>query len=93
MLKGEAVALRLVRDDDLPLLERWMADPEAAAGSYQRYQLEHGRALTHLFHQNGLVTRDSGFLIIQLLAEDKPIAAPGRGQTHRIRPLRHTGFP
>jgi len=73
MLKGEAVALRLVRDDDLPLLERWMADPAAAAGSYQRYQLEHGRALTHLFHQNGLVTRDSGFLIIQLLAEDKPI--------------------
>jgi len=73
MLRGKRVVVRPVSDADVPLLAAWAADPGKASGSFQRFQLEHGRLLTGLYAQGGLIARDSGFLIAELEAEQKAI--------------------
>jgi aminoglycoside 6'-N-acetyltransferase len=73
MLRGERVIVRPMKDEDVPILAAWTADVGKTTGDYQRYQLEHGRMLTTLYAQNGLISRESGFLIIELAAEQKPI--------------------
>ena len=73
MLRGKRVIVRPILDEDLPVLGAWCADPAKAVGDYQRFQMELGRELAGLYGQNGLIARESGFLIIQLLEDQKPI--------------------
>lgn len=73
MLCSKRVVVRPMCDEDVPVVAAWAADPEKAAGDFQRFQIEHGRLLAGLYAQSGLVSRESGFLIVELAAEHKPI--------------------
>lgn len=73
MLCGKRVVVRPMRDEDLPTLAVWSADPDKAAGPYQRFQLEHGRLLAAMYAQTGLVGRESGFLMVEVASEQKTI--------------------
>jgi RimJ/RimL family protein N-acetyltransferase len=73
MLRGKRVIVRPVRADDLPTLGAWSTDPEMIVGPFQRFQLEHGRLLANTYAQTGLITRENGFLLVELVGEQKAI--------------------
>lgn len=66
MLKGPRVALRPIREADWEVIEEWGSTREGLWGPFQRFQLDHMRLLREAFDSTGLLTRDSGFLIIEL---------------------------
>jgi RimJ/RimL family protein N-acetyltransferase len=73
MIKGERVTLRLIRDDDWPLLEAWVEDPNAAWGPFQRFQLDRVRILKEAYEKTGLFSRGSGVLIVEAADAGKPV--------------------
>ena len=73
MLRGKRIVVRPMRDEDVPVVAAWAADPAKASGDFQRFQLEHGRLLTGMYAQGGLIGRDSGFMIVELVAQRKQI--------------------
>lgn len=50
-----------------------MSDPALASGPFQRFQMEHGRFFIGLYQQNGLISRENGFLMVELAAESRVI--------------------
>ncbi len=73
MLRGVRVFLRPVREADWALFETWGHDRQALWGPFQRYQLDHLPRLRQAYQQNGLLSRQSGLLMIETLAEGRPI--------------------
>ena len=56
MIKGERVALRRMRDDDVPTLEAWAEDPDALWGPFQRFELDRVGALKEAYEKTGLLS-------------------------------------
>ncbi len=82
MLNGQRVIVRPLQDQDVPVLAAWAADPAKASGEYQRFQLEHARLLAGQYAQNGLLSRDGAFLIVELAQEHLPIGFVRYSSSH-----------
>ena len=81
MLEGKRVVLRRVRDGDWPAIERWAEEPDALFGVYQRFQADLLGELKEGYEKTGLLTRDSAFMIIELIEGKQAIGIV------RYRPL------
>lgn len=73
MIKGTRIHLRPIRDDDWPLFEEWGQSREALWGPFQRFQLDHLPSLRQAYHQTGLLTRDSGFLLAETIGDHRVV--------------------
>lgn len=73
MLKGARVLLRPVRQEDWPLFESWAQERQLLWGAYQRHQLDHLPMLQQAYQHSGLLTRESGFLLITLIQDGRAI--------------------
>lgn len=73
MIKGKCLLLRPVRDEDWTSIEEWGQSRESLWGPFQRFQLDHVPALHEAYHQTGLLRRESGFLLIETLAEQQVV--------------------
>jgi RimJ/RimL family protein N-acetyltransferase len=67
MIKGKRLILRPIKDEDWQVLEAWGEDREALWGPYQRFQLDHLPVLRQAYQQTGLLTRDSGFFLVEAI--------------------------
>ena len=73
MTKGKNVLLRPTRDQDWPTFETWRKSREALWGSYQRFHINHLPLLKRAFQKNGLLSRESGMLLIETIAEQRVV--------------------
>jgi len=67
MIKGERILLRPIKDEDWAEIENWGADRDSLWGPYQRFQLDHIPQLRQAYQHMGLLSRESGFLLIETL--------------------------
>ena len=65
MIKGKHIALRPVQEEDWPILEVWGQDRMALWGPFQRFQLDHIPQLRQAYQKTGLLSRESGFLLVE----------------------------
>jgi RimJ/RimL family protein N-acetyltransferase len=65
MIRGERIVLRPIQDQDWPAIEEWGQKREALWGPYQRFQLDHVALLRQAYQQTGLLSRDSGLLLVE----------------------------
>ena len=68
-MKGTRVQLRPIRDEDWALFEEWGQSREALWGPFQRFQIDHLPMLRQAYQQTALLTRESGFLLIETVAD------------------------
>lgn len=73
MIEGKKVNLRPMSDLDWELFEKWGQNRLALWGPYQRFQLDHLPQLRQAFQQTGLLTRQTGFLMIDRISDGRPI--------------------
>ena len=73
MIEGERVLLRPIQDEDWQLIETWGRNRDALWGPYQRFQLDHLPALRKAYSQTGLLSRESGLLLIEVLEEQRVV--------------------
>jgi len=73
MIKGKQVLLGPIQDEDWPIFEELGCHREALWGSYQPFQLDNVPLLRQVYHQTGLLKRESGFLLIESLEDQKVI--------------------
>jgi ribosomal-protein-alanine N-acetyltransferase len=73
MIKGTKVLLRPIQDEDWSTIEEWGRDQNALWGQYQRFQLDHVPRLRQAYQQTGLLTRESGLLLIQTIQKNEII--------------------
>ena len=73
MIEGERVLLRPIGDTDWQVIEKWGRCREALWGPFQRFQLDHLPLLREAYHQTGLLSRESGFLLIQAVEGDRVV--------------------
>jgi RimJ/RimL family protein N-acetyltransferase len=73
MITGARIVLRPIQDQDWPIVEEWGRNREALWGSFQRFQLDHVPLLQQAFRQTGLLTRESGLLLIETLEDQRVI--------------------
>jgi len=73
MLKGSTVLLRPFTEEDIHQFEAWGRDRERLWGSYQRFQLDHIPQLIVAFHKTKLLSRESGFFIIENLEDSRTV--------------------
>jgi ribosomal-protein-alanine N-acetyltransferase len=73
MIKGTKVLLRPIQNEDWPTIEEWGRDQNALWGQYQRFQLDHVPQLRQAYQKTGLLTRESGLLLIQTIQENEVI--------------------
>jgi RimJ/RimL family protein N-acetyltransferase len=69
-MSDEAVVLRPVREGDLPLLERFLLEPETA-GPFQWYGWTDPGRFRRRFAENGLLGEDGGLLMVE--ADGEPL--------------------
>jgi aminoglycoside 6'-N-acetyltransferase len=67
MIEGKRIVLRPIQDEDWTVIENWGADRDALWGPYQRFQLDHLPQLRQAYQHMGLLSRDSGLLLIETL--------------------------
>ncbi len=67
MIKGINIVLRPVQETDLAIIEEWGKEPNALWGPFQRFQLDHVPQLRQAYQKMGLLSRESGFLIIETI--------------------------
>ena len=74
MINGTHIRLRPLRSEDWEMLEKWAVTRESLWGAYQRFRLDHIPLLRQAFQQNGLLNRQSGFLLIEKIdAQNLPV--------------------
>ncbi len=73
MIKGTNIILRPIKDEDWPTIEEWGSDQNALWGPFQRFQLDHVPQLHQAYQQMGLLTRESGFLLIETNQEQEVV--------------------
>ncbi len=73
MIKGTNIILRPIKDQDWPTIEEWGSDQNALWGPFQRFQLDHIPQLRQAYQQMGLLTRESGFLLIETNQEQEVV--------------------
>jgi RimJ/RimL family protein N-acetyltransferase len=67
MIKGSNVLLRPIQDEDWSTIEAWGKDQNALWGPFQRFQLDHVPQLRQAYQKMGLLTRETGFLLIVII--------------------------
>jgi RimJ/RimL family protein N-acetyltransferase len=67
MIKGVRVLLRPVGDGDWQTIEEWGRSREALWGEFQRFQMDHLPKLRGALQQTGMLTRESGLLLVESL--------------------------
>ncbi|MER5865935.1 GNAT family protein [Kitasatospora sp. NPDC002040] len=67
-MSEETVTLRPVREDDLPLLDPFLTDPEAA-GTFQWQGWSDPTRWRRQWHENGMLTEDGGTLMVLAAGE------------------------
>lgn len=73
MLKTTRILLRPIRDDDWSVIAEWAQSREALWGPFQRFQLDRLRLLREAYLQTGLLKRESGFLLIETIEDQRVI--------------------
>jgi RimJ/RimL family protein N-acetyltransferase len=73
MLRGKRIVLRRVRDKDWEHIDKWAEEADALFGPYQRFQVGLLAELKEGYQKNGLLGRDSGFMIVELIEGELPI--------------------
>jgi len=73
MIEGTRVRLRPIRDEDWPIFEEWGQSREALWGSFQRHQLDHLPTLRQAYDRTGLLSRESGFLLVELCQDGRVV--------------------
>jgi ribosomal-protein-alanine N-acetyltransferase len=73
MIKGTRVVLRPIQDKDWQIFDAWGQSREGLWGQYQRHQMDHLPLLRAAYHQTGLLGRESGFLLIETLKEQRVV--------------------
>lgn len=73
MITGTRIQLRPLRDADWPLFEAWGGSREALWGPFQRFQLDHLPALRQAYQHSGLLARENGFLLIEMLEDQQVV--------------------
>jgi len=73
MIRGTHILLRPVRDEDWQIIEDWGRSREALWGSFQRFQLDHLPRLREAYRQTGLLKRESGFLLIETIEDQRVV--------------------
>lgn len=71
MIKGTKIVLRPIKDEDWTTIEQWGRDRDALWGPFQRFQLDHIPLLRQAYQKTGLITRDSGFLLVETTQEQE----------------------
>jgi aminoglycoside 6'-N-acetyltransferase len=95
MIDGKRVLLRRVGENDWPQLEAWIDDPEALWGPFQRFQPDMLGALKQAHTGTGLLTSESGMLVVQEKVSSKPIGVVRFGNRPMIAgdpPMLDIGF-
>ena len=65
MINGTHIRFRPLHREDWETFEKWGETRESLWGAYQRFQLDHLPLLRQAFQQNGLLSRQAGFLLIE----------------------------
>lgn len=73
MIKGTRIQLRPMGDDDLSLFKKWAQNKESLWGPFQRFQIDHIPDLIKVYKQKGLLSRESGILLIESLEDQQVI--------------------
>lgn len=73
MIKGTRILLRPIREEDWQIVEGWGQSREALWGQFQRFQIDHMPMLREAYLQTGLLSRESGFLLIEVLEQQRVI--------------------
>ena len=73
MIKGANLHLRPIQDEDWSMVEEWGRDRDALWGQFQRFQLDHMPSLRQAYQQMGLLSRDSGFLLVEIIQDHEVI--------------------
>ena len=73
MIKGKEIILRPIQDEDWSIIEEWGRDQDGLWGQYQRFQLDHVPLLRQAYQQTGLLTRESGFLLMETVQDEEVI--------------------
>ena len=73
MINGAKVLLRPIQAEDWSTIEEWGKDQNALWGPFQRFQLDHVPQLRQAYQQMGLLTRESGFLLVETIQEQETI--------------------
>jgi RimJ/RimL family protein N-acetyltransferase len=73
MIKGANVLLHPIQADDWCIIEEWGSDPDALWGPFQRFQLDHVPLLRQAYQKMGLLTRESGFLLVETIQDQEVI--------------------
>jgi len=69
MIKGANIVMRPIQEEDWPTIEEWGRDQNALWGPFQRFQLDHVPSLRQAYQKMGLLTRESGFLLVETIRE------------------------
>jgi RimJ/RimL family protein N-acetyltransferase len=72
MIKGARITLRPIQETDWTLIEEWGQHREGLWGPFQRFQMDHVPSLRQAYERSRLLTRESGFLLIETL-ENKQV--------------------
>jgi RimJ/RimL family protein N-acetyltransferase len=73
MIRGKRVLLRPVQTADWATFEIWGRERESLWGPYQRFQLDHLPSLRQAYERTALLTRESGFLLIETIGDSRLI--------------------
>jgi RimJ/RimL family protein N-acetyltransferase len=73
MIKGDRIVLRPIQDQDWPTIEEWGKERDSLWGPYQRFQLDHVPMLRQAYQQTGLLSRESGILLVEILQDQEVI--------------------
>jgi aminoglycoside 6'-N-acetyltransferase len=73
MIKGNNVLLRKIYDEDWVMFEKWAKCRGALWGPYQRFQIDHLPLLKVAYQKNGLLSRESGVLLIETIEEQQVV--------------------
>jgi RimJ/RimL family protein N-acetyltransferase len=65
MIEGSRILLRPIQERDWALLEAWGERRAGLWGRFQRFQLDHLPLLRRAYAQTSLLSRESGFLLIE----------------------------
>jgi len=73
VIKGTRVQLRPVCDEDWAVIEKWGRNREALWGPFQRFQIDHLPLLRQAYDRTKLLSRESGFLLIETAADRRVV--------------------
>jgi len=73
MIKGSRLNLRPIQEKDWEVIERWGQDRLAMWGPFQRFQLDHIPLLRQAFQKTGLLSRESGWFLIETCEDQRVV--------------------